>query len=147
MRFARKDGKVSPNLYLALIGLVVLLALFGAGCPEEEVIPPPDNDVEPPENDVDPPPDEETIRVNASPGNFDPDEITVSVGQTVTFVVENLGPDNHTFTIDEFGVDIRLNAGDVGEETVTFEEAGTYEFYCAEPGHREAGMYGTLVVE
>jgi uncharacterized cupredoxin-like copper-binding protein len=26
-------------------------------------------------------------------------------------------------------------------------EAGTYEFYCAVPGHREGGMEGTLTVK
>jgi len=27
------------------------------------------------------------------------------------------------------------------------EKEGTFEFYCAVPGHREAGQVGTLLVE
>lgn len=30
--------------------------------------------------------------------------------------------------------------------TFTPTEPGTYEFYCAVPGHREAGMVGTVIV-
>jgi len=26
-------------------------------------------------------------------------------------------------------------------------KAGTYTFYCSVPGHRQAGMHGTLVVK
>jgi uncharacterized cupredoxin-like copper-binding protein len=36
--------------------------------------------------------------------------------------------------------------GGVSEITVELA-AGTYEFYCSVPGHREAGMVGTLTVE
>jgi len=36
--------------------------------------------------------------------------------------------------------------GGVSEITVTLEP-GTYEYYCAVPGHQEGGMVGTLTVE
>ncbi|MFN2312139.1 MAG: plastocyanin/azurin family copper-binding protein, partial [Spirochaetia bacterium] len=33
-------------------------------------------------------------------------------------------------------------------QTVEFvaDRAGSFEFYCSVPGHRQAGMYGTFVV-
>jgi uncharacterized cupredoxin-like copper-binding protein len=34
-----------------------------------------------------------------------------------------------------------------GELRWKFSKAGTFEFGCLIPGHREAGMHGTVVVE
>lgn len=42
-------------------------------------------------------------------------------------------------------VDARPKTSATGE--VTPAAPGTYEFYCSIPGHREAGMKGTLVVQ
>lgn len=51
----------------------------------------------------------------------------------------------HTFTVDEFGVDLQVPVG--GERTISFNALpGTYAYYCRVPGHREAGMRGTLTV-
>jgi len=51
----------------------------------------------------------------------------------------------HTFTIDKLDVDVRVPVG--GARRVTFTAApGTYEFYCAIPGHKRAGMHGTFTV-
>jgi plastocyanin len=51
----------------------------------------------------------------------------------------------HTFTIDSLGVNLKVPVG--GRRQVTFSaKPGTYHFYCAIPGHRAAGMEGTLVV-
>jgi uncharacterized cupredoxin-like copper-binding protein len=37
---------------------------------------------------------------------------------------------------------------DGGTATLTVDlPAGTYEYYCDVPGHRQAGMIGTLTVE
>ena len=51
----------------------------------------------------------------------------------------------HTFTIDSLHVNVDVPTG--GLRRVSFTAApGTYEFYCRVPGHRAAGMKGTLIV-
>jgi plastocyanin len=51
----------------------------------------------------------------------------------------------HTLTIPELDLDLRVPVG--GRRTATFDAPpGTYRFYCAIPGHRSAGMEGTLIV-
>lgn len=79
---------------------------------------------------------------------YSPDTITVAAGSEVTIELVNVGMIPHTFTIDEADVDVELAAQE--EETFTFtapSEPGEYEIYCAIPGHRQAGMVATLVVE
>ena len=55
---------------------------------------------------------------------------------------------NHDFVIEELD-DQTVVACDPGQTaTGTVElDPGTYTFYCSVPGHREAGMEGTLTVE
>ena len=114
------------------IGLVTMLALFTAGCDYGE------EGVQPDEEGV--------INVTAGEGYFDPDIIVVDPGQEVTVVIENLSDTDHTFTIDELDIDVSLAPEAQEEITFTATEEGTFEFYCAESGHRDAGMYGYLGV-
>ena len=60
-----------------------------------------------------------------------------------------LGPNGaalHTFVIDELDVKVEVQPGANGTATIN-APAGTYTFYCDVPGHREAGMEGTLTIE
>jgi plastocyanin len=51
----------------------------------------------------------------------------------------------HTFTVTALGVDIRLPVK--GRQRVSFNApSGTYEFFCAIPGHKGIGMRGTLTI-
>lgn len=79
--------------------------------------------------------------------SFTPDEIKVNVGDAVRVTYKNtMG--THDWTIDEFNAKTKLlDAGQ--EEAVEFvaDKTGSFEFYCSVPGHREAGMKGTLIVE
>lgn len=55
-------------------------------------------------------------------------------------VPHNIAMDQPTQTLGEIVQD-----GGVSEITVELEP-GTYEYYCSVPGHRQAGMVGTLTV-
>lgn len=61
--------------------------------------------------------------------------------------LENDGVIEHNVTIEELSDETILDAagGETDDATVTLE-AGEYTYYCSIPGHREAGMEGTLTV-
>lgn len=51
----------------------------------------------------------------------------------------------HTFTIDKLGVNLAIPVG--GHRQISFSAPpGTYTFYCQIPGHRQAGMQGTITI-
>ena len=91
------------------------------------------------------PPAGETLSVTASEFKFDPATLTASADTDVTIQVVNNGTIEHDFTIDEASVKIAVPATETGTATVSLP-AGTYTFYCSVPGHKEAGMSGTLTV-
>lgn len=109
-----------------------------------------------------------TIEVVASDDfSFDPDEITVSAGETITFRVINDGKLAHDFVLgDQAAQDeheeemaemedmehedpnaIGLEAGETKELTWRFTEPGTVLIGCHEPGHYDSGMRGEITVE
>ena len=90
-----------------------------------------------------------TLQLAADPNgalSFDKTSLEAPAG-SVTIELTNDSSVPHNVEVDGNGVD-------EGSDTVTGEstsvtvdlEPGTYEFYCAVPGHREAGMEGTLTV-
>ena len=76
---------------------------------------------------------------------FQPTELEIPANQDVKILLPNLGASAHDFSIDELGINVSLPAGESGEVMIN-APAGTYQFYCNVPGHKEAGMVGTLVV-
>ena len=86
------------------------------------------------------------IEVTADGFAFDPAEIGVPAGQEVEVVLTSQDM-AHNFILDELDVEIYAAAGESSTGRFTPTTPGTYEFYCSIPGHRGAGMEGTLVVE
>jgi uncharacterized cupredoxin-like copper-binding protein len=74
-------------------------------------------------------------------------------GKTYTIAVKNTGTFHHDLLIDGHGLnDVGIHnkspvsPGSSKSFTVKFPKAGTYELYCAIPGHRAKGMQLKLVV-
>jgi plastocyanin len=80
---------------------------------------------------------------------FDKTSLTASSGK-ITIDFTNASPVGHNVTVASSGGSI---AGATptfqgGSKTLTLHlKPGTYTFYCSVPGHRQAGMQGTLVVK
>jgi len=101
---------------------------------------------------------------------FVPARLTVKAGDVIHFNAENTTNNIHDFTIDKVDADLYIVAlpgdgehahmddamADVhfafteagkGAIQVRIHEPGEYVYYCSVPGHREAGMEGTIIVE
>ncbi len=78
--------------------------------------------------------------------SFNPSNVTIPANTNVTVTLTNKGSTGHNFTIDALKISVDVDPG--ATKTVTINApAGDYLFYCAIPGHREAGMVGTLLVK
>jgi uncharacterized cupredoxin-like copper-binding protein len=97
---------------------------------------------------------------------FTPDRIEVRQGETVKFVVRNIGKVMHEFVIGTKAENARhadmmvkfpnmehdepymahVAPGKTGEIVWTFNRAGQFEFACLIAGHYQGGMVGTIIV-
>ena len=98
---------------------------------------------------------------------FEPADITVAAGETVTFRLSNDGTVVHDFTLgdqatqDEHEAEmsemngmahnepnvVTIPAGETVELTWTFGDGGSILIGCHQPGHYAAGMTGQITVE
>jgi uncharacterized cupredoxin-like copper-binding protein len=139
------------------IGLATVVLVFTA-C----------GDAEPPSPPTPAPSGARTIEIEAQDAlRFDPSKVTVSVGETIYFIVSNPGSGDHEFILGDEGVQAsHADAGEHGAHgsddalasldlppgatetaTVTFDEPGPVLFGCHIEGHYTAGMVGTVTVE
>jgi plastocyanin len=67
---------------------------------------------------------------------------------TVTITMTNMSPEEHNVTVAEGSKVLGATPTfDGGSRTLTLKlKPGKYTFYCSVPGHRQAGMEGTLNV-
>ena len=76
---------------------------------------------------------------------FEPSEVTIPANTDVTVNLPNEGVTPHNFSIDALGIDVDIAPG-ATEQVVINAPAGEYEYYRNVPGHKQAGMVGTLIV-
>ncbi|HEX5591870.1 MAG TPA: plastocyanin/azurin family copper-binding protein [Solirubrobacterales bacterium] len=91
-----------------------------------------------------------TLKLAADPVAlaFDQESLTAKAGK-VTIDFDNPSATPHNVVIEEDGKELAgFEPITESEESETADlKAGTYTFYCSVPGHREAGMEGTLTVK
>jgi len=98
---------------------------------------------------------------------FIPDKLRIRKGEQIRFQLRNNGEIDHEFVVGTLEENLkhmkemeknpdmehddpnakRLKPKTSGEIIWQFTKAGTFDFSCMIPGHREAGMFGTIVVE
>lgn len=107
-----------------------------------------------------------TVEVEMSEFRFNPERIEVKAGETILFRVRNTGKIEHALVFgdaaelkahaesmrkqpamahDDSG-GLKLDAAKAGEMVWKFTNAGEFQYGCLVPGHFEAGMLGTVVV-
>lgn len=86
-----------------------------------------------------------TLTVEAGEFYFEPDSLTADAG-SITVELDNQGEDLHNFVVEEIDETVAEAQAGSTDSGSTELEAGSYVFYCDVPGHRDAGMEGTLEV-
>jgi plastocyanin len=77
---------------------------------------------------------------------FDKTSLEAPAGKVVIHFT-NDSPVPHNVSIEGNGVDVEGETFTGGSKDTTADlQPGTYTFYCSVPGHREAGMEGTITV-
>jgi plastocyanin len=72
--------------------------------------------------------------------------VEANAGETLGLVISNQDAFDHSFDIDALNIHVRLPAKGTAAVVVKANRAGTLEYYCGVPGHKDAGMVGALVV-
>ncbi len=98
---------------------------------------------------------------------FIPNRLSVGVGEQIRFVLRNVGNRDHEFVLGTVADNLahmkemekhpdmvhvepnarRLKPNETAEIVWQFTKRGTFDFSCLIAGHREAGMFGTIVVQ
>lgn len=108
-----------------------------------------------------------TIEIALSEMSYEPSKIDVKRGEQIRFVLRNVGKEDHEFLLattkenlahaevmkkhphmehdDPNGV--RLAPNKTAEIVWKFSKAGTFEFSCLIPDHRDYGMVGHVTVK
>ena len=86
------------------------------------------------------------LTVTAKEFRFDPAELTVEAGKPVVVALHNIGSIPHDLSVKDAGFKLTVANDRTGQKTLTVKSPGRYEFYCSLPGHKSAGMHGTLTV-
>lgn len=142
----------SKNRIRTAACLVALGAIAGLGCSSES---PGTTEVTP--NVGTPPPagsgtpQARMIMLTETEFRFTPSSAQANTGESVTFMVNNVGTMQHGFVLHLPSGDVSLprllSPGETDQVTATMPSSpGQFQWICPVPGHAQLGMVGTLTV-
>ena len=108
-----------------------------------------------------------TMREGEGKMLFSPNKVIVNIGEQIRFKIQNEGLLDHEIILATLEANLkhaeemkknpemehddpnakRVPPGKKGEIVWKFTKAGSFDFSCLIPGHREAGMSGTIIVK
>lgn len=127
---------MSPTNLPARLALTAVLALGGslAACGAQG---------EPPA----PPPGADVVVTGTDGLRYEPEQVTIPSGGRLGLVCAGNLPHNIVVTTASDDIEVVTCGGREAAEAVVDLPAGGYDFFCSIPGHREAGMVGTMTVQ
>jgi nitrite reductase (NO-forming) len=92
--------------------------------------------------------DPSLVRVSAPGMRFEPAILELQAGGATELELANHDSEDHTLVVSDLAVAILAGAGQTVRSTVIVDRRnrGRFPFFCSIPGHREAGMEGTIEV-
>jgi plastocyanin len=154
---ARLAGAISVVLALGAISSAIITGALEeeegeeAAAGEPEKAPAGEEQQAPAGEEQQPPAGGRELSLSADPGGdlrFDKKALESSAGR-VTIAMKNPSSIPHNVSLEGGGVDEhgKTVEKDGTSSVSAMVKAGRYVFYCSVPGHRQAGMEGTLTVK
>lgn len=77
--------------------------------------------------------------------SWEPQHIDACAGDTIKLAIGNSGPDDHTFTLPDFSVNVPIPSFKITNVSFKASKPGIYDYYCTVAEHTRY-MHGTLLV-
>ena len=124
--------KTKSVFWITVVSMMVIIILTGTGCQSQQAAASQAAD----------------ITVVTSEFKFNPNTITVHMGQRVRVTLDNTkGTLKHDFHQPDLNLHAEVDAGKTTVFEFTPTKVGTFDLTCDVPGHKDAGMVGKLIVQ
>ncbi len=136
MEELKKSGRPSPFIFMVALSLAMVAMPSVTMAQAQVAALAPSNEIKPAE-----------VRIVSTEFRFTPATVSVAAGRAVTLVLDNRGAETeHGLYVPGLRFRLQAKAGEIARKNIVVEKPGKYDFTCDLPGHRDAGMMGTLIV-
>jgi plastocyanin len=136
MEESKKSGRPSPFSFMVALSLATVAVPSVTMAQAQVAALAPSNEIKPAE-----------VRIVSTEFRFSPATVLVAAGRAVTLVLDNRGGETeHGLFVPGLGFRLQAKAGEIARKNILVEKPGKYDYDCDLPGHRDAGMTGTIIV-